>query len=81
MSEFKSVMRSKADRCTGVVEKANAQGSAETEAAADFFRRWRRPSLAGLPVELIRAPVPGYYGFTVGRVSGMMETKRVGGVP
>ncbi len=33
------------------------------------------------PVDLIRAPVPGYYGFTVSRVSGMMETKRVGGVP
>src|SRR6267154_6318401 len=36
---------------------------------------------AGLSVDLIRAPVPGYYGFTVGRVSGMMETKHVGGVP
>jgi len=64
------------------LKKANAQGSPSARSPLISSAGGVVPlPLAGLPVDLIRAPVPGYYGFTVSRVSGMMETKRVGGVP
>jgi hypothetical protein len=64
------------------LKKANAQGSPSARPPLISSAGGVVPlPLAGLPVDLIRAPVPGYYGFTVSRVSGMMETKRVGGVP